>query len=569
MRSRNILPAVLLVGILCLSGCYTRSQRLYQRAEAFMASGKDTLAAREYRKLVLEEPSSPLADDALYKLAYLFREEFELPRAAIRTYQLLTDRYEHSPYADDAFVWIAYIQRRDLQDSEAVRATCEMAENRFSDRPRTKARCYLYLVQALYETGKYEAAMAEAAALEQNYPEQTRQCSTAALIRAKAAEKVLDDPEQVERLYMRVLNEYPDSYCAIQARSVLGLRYYDKQVEQQEAEKKRLRAAARMIHGIPGFANYEDYRERLLAPMVSLLAHRNLKMDRESLLALSGAAFGFAYNPQKPSATSRTFLRQPHVLIGETLGFATSVWTGDEAEASFNALTNAIRLDHPVLVHHSSPQPRWVIVTGWRPAVEQVLYMPAGAEEMVGTNKERFVSRWTSEKSFEHGPHYMFFLGQRRGKPPADELLRETIRTAIANMEPRRLNGTHSGMAAYDALAEHLENQPGEDTDIVVTWAKTQIPALQHCRRAARVFLSAHADSIPEATAHLTAAAELLSGAESELEVLKNAIIRAASAKEEIPGDVKAAWGRTAKQTRFIQKLDRQALTELQGAFEQ
>ncbi|MFP3903751.1 MAG: tetratricopeptide repeat protein [Armatimonadota bacterium] len=556
----------LLVTVVGVCGCHTRSQRIYQRAEAFMAAGKENLAAREYRKLVTETPGSPLADDALYKLAHLFREEFKLPDSAIHTYRLIARNYPDSSYVDEAYLWIAYIQRRDLHSPEDVRKTCEAAEKRFTNQPATVARCYLQLVQALYAERRYEETMQTADMLQEKYPDQKRQCSVAALLKARAAQETLDDEKQVEELYTRVLELYPDSYSAVQAKTVIGLRYFDKRAEQQQEEQERLKAAARVMHGVPPFSVHNDYRENVLAPLQSLLAHRNVQINRKGLLAMSGAAFGFAYDPNDVSAASRIFYRQPHVFIGETLGFSTSVWTGEEAEASFNALTNAIRLQRPVIVHHSSPQPRWAIVTGWRPAADQVLYLAAGADEVAGATRERFISRWTATDDFGYGPHYLFFLGQRNTQPSADELVRETLRVALASMESRNVNGAHCGIKAYDTLASALEDNPADNAEKLVLWAQAQIPVLQDCRRAAQAFLSEKASTLPAAHDDLIAAADFYEDVEAELDVLRGAILRAAEDDDRTPEEIEAGWQRTVRQVKYIQQLEDHARQKLQAA---
>jgi TolA-binding protein len=142
--------AALIAMSFLLGGCYNRAQRLYQRAEAFLAEGNSTLAAQEYRRLVIEDPRSPLADDALYKLGYLFREDFGDAAGAISIYQMLADQHPDSPYAPLSLLWMAYIQRRDLEDAAGVRASLEMLGNRYPDQQRTIARCQLELVRALY-----------------------------------------------------------------------------------------------------------------------------------------------------------------------------------------------------------------------------------------------------------------------------------------------------------------------------------------------------------------------------------------------------------------------------------
>jgi len=112
--SVGLLLAVVVVTL--ASGCSTKVQRLYRRAEAFFAQGEYELAAREYSRIVQEAPRDPLADDAWYKLAYLYREELDNPSAALIVYRNLADNYQGSNYVDEALFWIVYLQRRYMQD---------------------------------------------------------------------------------------------------------------------------------------------------------------------------------------------------------------------------------------------------------------------------------------------------------------------------------------------------------------------------------------------------------------------------------------------------------------------
>jgi len=551
--------------IALLSGCYTRSQRVYQRAEAFLAKGDSALAAEEYGRMVAEEPRSALADDALYKLGYLYREDFADPNAAITIYQRLADEYQASPYADNALLWIAYIQRRDLKDPQAVRRTCETVRSRFPDDKRTVARCYLHLVHALYAAGKYKEAVAEAEALEKQFADQPQQAAAAALILAKAAERQSGDPKKTVELYERVLAKYPESYSAAEAKRAIGWIYYGVQTEDQQKVQQALRAAARVIHGVPRFSGGGGSRQQQLAALRSLLAFYRVNLDEQTLLALSGAAFDFLYKSAAPSVGGRRFIRNPFILVAETLGFTTNEWSAPNAEGSFSALAQAITQGRPVLVQQSRPQQRWVVVTGYRPADDQVFFMPPDRDSASVTTKANFLSQWSSSASQGFGSYYQFSICERKHTPEPSEILRETLRTALSAMQGRQIGGVPSGMDAYRALEQDLLSQPSERLPKLLAWRAQQLPELRKCRRAARVFLRQQAGIMPaEKSENLLRAASVFESMEQELDTLAAAIERAGQPTEDGSAADPEAWERAAKQLRFITDLEQQAAALLQ-----
>ena len=558
--------ALIGLGVVVLSGCYSRAQRIYQRAEAFLAKGEMRLAGEEYRRLVMEESRSALADDALYKLAYLFREEFSNPTSAIATYLMLADRHGESPYADDALLWVAYIQRHDMKDAAAVRATCAKVRERFPGKQRVIARCHLHLVEVLYARGEYERAMAEAELLESELPEQRRQVAAAALIHARAAQKCLGDDGKAVELLERIVENYPDTYSAAEAKRAIGLIYYDVRAEDEQKTRQALEAAARVMHGVARFSGEGSMKRQQLAALRSLLAFHGLKLDEQTLLAVSGAAFDVLYKTEDPSVGSRLFVRNPYVVVAETLGFATNEWSAPDAESSFSALAQAVKHGRPVLVQQSRPARRWVIVTGYRPAQDQVFYMAPDQSNASRTTKARFLEQWSSEKSLGSGAYYQFSLGEREHSVQPAELVMETVRTALAVNEGRTVAGVASGMKAYRLLEHDLAGQPSENLPKILAWTEQQLPELQRCRRAARVFLQQQAPNLPSSKReNLLQAAGVYESIEQELSALAGAIQRANEQPDAEDSDGEG-WERAARQLHFIMDLEEQAAQYLRGA---
>ncbi len=564
-----------------LCGCYSRSQRLYQRAEAFLAQDKPILAATEYRRLVIEDKRSPLADDALYKLAYLFREEFADPNSAIATYELLVNDYPDSPYGNEALLWVAHIQRRDLKDPEAVRATFNRMQSLYPEDERMVARCYLHLAQALYAAGRYEEATHEAQLLENGFPKERRQAAAAALIRAKALEKTSKNSGAAVAVYESILARYPESYSALEAKSALGWIYHDASKADEQKQQAALRAAARIVHGVPQPAA-RPARLGQLEVLRAYLAFREIPLDEQTIIALSGAAFDFFYVPSEPSVTSRMFIRNPFISVAETLGFSTNEWSAPQSEGSFTTLAQAIRHGRPVIIHQSKPNSRWCIVTGYRPAEDRITYLPPGKNGSVTTGKAAFIGAWTATRQQTYGAYYQFSIGEREQTPSEAELLNEALRMAISAGENRSISGVPSGPRAWAKLAEELDSQPSPNSNAnLLVWAREQIPQLRRNRKAAAVYLRQHAKSAAgEKAGNLQHAAQVYESIDQELETLANLIEHASesagsgAAGSGDAGSGSAAteieqieqWARASKQVHFIAELDAQAVVFISQA---
>ena len=113
----HLAVAIVAAAALMLAGCTSRSERLYRRAETFLAQGQHKMAAEEYQRIVSEEPDSDLADDALYKLAYVYAEELGQPTVGLVKYRALADSYPDSPWVDDALMRVMAMVRLNISIS--------------------------------------------------------------------------------------------------------------------------------------------------------------------------------------------------------------------------------------------------------------------------------------------------------------------------------------------------------------------------------------------------------------------------------------------------------------------
>lgn len=558
--------------LLLAPGCSNKAQRLYQRAETFFSQGQPYLAAEDYRHLVMEQPRSPLADDALYKLAYLYREEFNSPSGAIQTYEMLANRYPDSAYADDAFIWILQIQGERLKDAPAVRRTCRTIAERFPDDEKVLASAQLQLVKTLFVTRKYQEADREAQALITAYPQQQRQCSAALLTRARAAEK-LGKPgdQQAVKLYEQLVTKYPQTQGAIEAKRAIGWTYYGlKNTELAEAKRAKQRAA-RLMNNVPPPALVGALHLKPFAALSALLAQRGIHATPEELLIVSGAAFAFVYDPDDPSATTSRLERGALTAAAEQYGYTTNVWSSPSADGSFASLVQAISGGRPVMVPQTALG-NWMIVTGYKPAEERLYVLQPGRTSALVLTREQFLTRWASSArghtACVTGPYFQLSLGDRIQPPAAPAVLRNVARRAVEAMSQSESGGAAAGEKAYALLAEQLGGLRGADDPHKLQWLRTWVnapfPQLLAERRATAAYLrtagaaaggpmAEHAGEAAEATSEMVRL-----GMELRREL--SSLLKPTQAAEPPP---ETAWPEAVERVRQMQQADQKALSHL------
>jgi len=459
-----------LLALALLAGCSSKAERLYRRAEAFLAQGQFQMAADEYQRLVKEDPRSPLADDALYKLAYIFAEETDAPGAALVQYRALADNYPSSPYADDALMRAMTIQRRTLKDPAAVRATYEELCRRFGTRRDLCARGLLQVASAQFETESYEQAATVAGELTAQYSDQASECAQAALLQARARKRMGDEPAQVEQLYEEIIARYPDTHAAVAAKRELGYSFYERREEQEQQQEAEVRRRSRTITGVPPHASQRGEVLQALAALRSALAQRGESRSLDTLIALSGAAFTVAFDPDRPWLARSVIDVKLFESVAEALGFACNVWSGPGAEQGFESVHQALLQGHPVLVLYGSPR-RWVLVTGYDMGEDRVYFMPPDREDYAAASKASFLANWADASGSGSGvagaeSFYQFSLSARMSRPDSAALIATSVQRAARVMRATSLGGAPAGEEAWQALGAHLEAcVPPEATD--------------------------------------------------------------------------------------------------------
>jgi TolA-binding protein len=554
-------------------GCSNKSQRLYQRAEMLFAQGQPYLAAQDYYRLVTEQPHAALADDALYKLGYLYREEFADPQKAIQTYEFLANGYPSSRYADDAFLWILQIQGDKLKDPMAVRHTIAVVRDRFPEDLRVLATAQLQLARTLFAAGRFQEADREAQALITQYPQQERQCASALLTRARCREK-LGKPgdDQAVKFYEQIVTRYPNTPGAVEAKRSIGWLYYGLRNTERAQERLAKQRAARTIGNVQPPVLVSSMHLKPFAALSSLLAERGIHAAPEELLVLSGAAFVFAYDPQRPQATTSLLERNALTVAAEQFGFASNVWSASSADGSFASLVQAIGQGRPVMVPQASGG-NWLIVTGYRPAEERLFVLSAGSKQPQTLSCEQFIARWARSSSGHtacvSGPYFQLSLGQRNAPPAATAVLRNVARRAAEVMSQGEWCGVPSGDRAYQLLIEQLsELQEGSDPQKLQrlrSWVNSPLSQMLAERRAAAAYV-AHAGaggSTSDAAAQAAMALEEAAHLGMQLRRELQSLLRTASGADAPP---EAAWPEVIDRVKQMQSADQKAMAHLAEA---
>jgi outer membrane protein assembly factor BamD (BamD/ComL family) len=554
---------LVVLGAALLGGCMSRSERLYQRAEMFFMQGQPELAAAEYHKLATKHPRAGLAPNALYKLAYLFREEFSNPQHAIQTYGLLGTRYPDSPYADEAWLWVLQIQGETLKDLEGMRRTRDLIREQFPQDERVLATAQLQYARALYAAGQLDLAESEARALAAAHPKQERSCAAALLIIARVLEKRGGkQSDAAVRAYEQIVSKYPDTPSAVEAKRAIGWLYYGKEGERLKAEQAAKQRASRMIEGVPGPPSVASRRLKPFACLASLLAHRGAQAAPEPLLIISGAAFDFWFEADRPDAPHLRMPRNALVVAAEQHGFSANVWSAPSAETSFASLAGAIAAGHPVMVPVSGGN--WLIVTGYKAAEDRVYVLESGQGQPKAMSRGALVQRWASSAAGQvqcvTGPYYQLSMGESTPAPTATAGLAAAGRAAEARKATR---------ASYEALVGYLSGAAGQADAAGLkglrAWAERSLVDSVEERLAIAAFLRQAAQETGEGREALEQAAQGYEEAARLGQQLRQTLLSLTAPAQGAEPPPEQTWPEAAETARQMQRAEEGALQALAG----
>jgi len=505
-----LLPAL---GMLLVSGCSSRARRQYLVAEALRVENKPELAAERYERLIEKYPNDPLAAAAHYELASLCRIYLADPQKALLHYQAIADRYPKSIYADNSLWWIAWMGRTQ-KNTQLIRSAVNRLEATHPDSRSACARARVQLALALLEAGRPETKSVCKSILEK-YPDQPNQCAQAQLILGRALEKIDKDDEAAVKQWESVRRNFPQTTSAVEAYERIGWLYYGR----GRSPKGKPSAAPlpkRRIDGVPAFAREGGGVQAVtLEALGVLLRHRGAAADLNTLMAVSGAAFQFVYDPENRGLGLAVFAENPLQATATGYGFVPLQSSSSTAEEAMKSLCQFLDRGRPTMVPHTDGD--WVVVVGYDQGTKQFAYLrPGGGERTQGFDE--FAEHWKAATDQAGGAldsFYQFALGPRKTEVTSADLVRAAARRGVSLLLQRpEVFGSPAGTAGYEALVTDLQAHatdtvPGDAADLAA-WADGPLTAVRDSRGAAAAFLEGRAGGLPGSMgAHARTAAAL------------------------------------------------------------
>jgi hypothetical protein len=350
------------------------------------------------------------------------------------------------------------------------------------------------------------------------YPDQPSQCAQAQLILAQAAERIGKDSEAAVKQYEAVVAKYPNTTSAVEAKQRIGWIYYGaKQAEPPKKPSGQPPPRRKLVSGVPPFAQGPQAGIQLLTmeALRSLLKQSGTDTDVNTLMALSGAAFQFVYDPSNPGMGAAVFASNPFEVVAGSFGYSARPDSSSTAEEAMLSLCQTLDRDRPAVVPYSKLG--WVIVIGYDQGKKQFMYLRPGAAGHRAESFDEFAARWKAageEAGGVLGSFYQFGLGPQQEKPQVAQLVREAASRGASLYHRTSVFGAPAGLVAYEALATDLDLQGSdalpEDAGALATWGREPLSVLRTARRAAAEFLAAKADALPEpmrSNAHSASAA--------------------------------------------------------------
>jgi tetratricopeptide (TPR) repeat protein len=494
---------VLLLLLAAVPGCSTRAQRLYRQAEASFAAQKYDLAAYDYTAIVRDSPNDPLADLALFKLAYLYREYYRDPAGAVKLYQRLVQQYPQSQLVGYALSYTVYIQARQLQDPVATLQTVQEMDEKIPEQPGLLARARLELAGAYLRSNQVGFAQQTLEQVIQSFPTETDAATEAYYRLALLYRDYLNQPQQATTMLEDLVNKDPDSAAAAKARAALGWAYYAQKGQEEQQRQEELKKLAKVLPGVPQLAPQSHPSLELLSGLQSLLAQAGATASFPDLMVVTGLAFQTAVDWDHPGK-ELYFARNPMIQVAEAWGFGYNAWTFGSAQEALLPLANSLAQNRPTLLLYRRRDPHWVLFVGYQPLEQQVYLLRPGQGKYSVVAAADFGAGWPAgagAQIFSPLPAtgYQFALTQPASQPAHVPMLKAALLRAVMELDHSDLSGAAAGRAGYEEIARRLA-AAGTDPKAAAQagkWAAAVAPMLVKARQAAGASLEAAAPEFP------------------------------------------------------------------------
>lgn len=475
------------LALVALAGCASRGQLIYRRAEIFFGRGDYEMAMTEYERITEDHASDPVADDALYKLGHLYRVHLKQPGRALTAYRRLAQDYPSSSYADDALLWCVHIWARDFKSPSQAAEPCAELDRRYPDRPRLRARAHLEIARAQVAAGHPEEARAEIELVQREFSAQAELAGRASLMLAELAEAKATKKEEVAALLDAVIEKYPDTLAAEEARHRLGLLYYEARVQDEKQRVEEMKREACWLANVPAFERRHDPRLTMLDALGSLLRHSGCQVSLPVLALLARRAL-LPVAEIGREAWPVLWEQDPLAGVAETCGMAPSVWVAQRKEEAWDAARRALSRGQPCLVAYGGKD-GWMILAGWRPQQQQVGVLEAGSGRLRALPLQQLLAGWdTASKAapfiaFPGGAYYVLTVSGRR-KAVDEAALRQAAMKTLSDLVG---GGQEVGLSRPVDIAREaallLSRASGNKRPVPTEWADTRLRRWAEVRR--------------------------------------------------------------------------------------
>ena len=205
---------------------------MFKRAEALYEDGKYLEAAREFERLVTENPDAKFADKAFFNAAEAYKKEKYYDSAATIYERLVTDpRYSESEFIEESLFQLAETNKLFFNFDKAITAFMTLYK-RYPDNPNRR--------YALYQTARLQEAMGEYRQAAKTFEQfadtyQAREESAGAIFRAaELYEKISDSSEE-----LRLLKKFVDRFGQLPGMDVLVIRALSRRADLALARKDK------------------------------------------------------------------------------------------------------------------------------------------------------------------------------------------------------------------------------------------------------------------------------------------------------------------------------------------
>lgn len=460
-------------------------ESLYRQAEKLRQKREYERALRHYRLLVNNRPRSEWADDALFREGEILSTRFKRYRQAADVYRELVDKYSDSPRAGDALMALGAIAYFDLQDYVIARAAYQEALEKFPASRRLCADALMMLGRMEFDQGKSDAERYFLTLLK-DYADNKDRCAEAQLYVARIYWEIKRDSTRALAEYRKVMDNYPNTREADEAKRAFGLIYYE---QASAAQKKTFLHLASVTSDEP-----EEFNElTLLRAVRACLAGQGVRAAPAWLMGLSGVSFQFVYG-DSVSASPAIYLREPLNPICEAYGVRYEYVATDVFKDALTRLKGELMRRRPLLLF-LAPSPGWVAVIGYDEGMQRMSVQGRGMRVQTYSYKE-LEQLWKSPplpfETSAKGRYAFYVFSQRAPRAERSRAIARALQSACRWMREERSGKLLVGLYAYDQIIAELKaaaQSPDSAPKTVTALQPTFLSFYESTRTAAALFL--------------------------------------------------------------------------------